>query len=162
MLVSRGLSVLLTCNCRQGDMNSLESASTAVKDAHTVFLVTNFWETINAQTEMAQGKAVTDACKAAGIKHLIFSSLIDTTKATKGRLPNISHFVGKAHIEQYIRDSGVPATFFMPGVFMSKFSGQFQKNDDGSFSLALPLPGETAQLPMFDAAADTGMSMSSY
>ena len=139
-------------------MSTVESAATAVKGAHTVFLVTNFWESTDDQVEIAQGKAVTDACKAAGVKHLVFSSLLNTTEISEGRLPNISHFVGKAQIEQYIRDSGVPATFVLPGLFMTGFFGTIRKGEDGSFALAMPVPTDKAQIPLFDAAADMGTS----
>ncbi|KAL7940441.1 hypothetical protein V8C42DRAFT_362674 [Trichoderma barbatum] len=138
------------------DMSSIEKAAPAVKDAHTVFLVTNFWETAIDEVEIAQGKVVTDASKDAGVEHLIFSSLINTTEASKGRLPNISHFVGKAKIEQYIRDSGVPATFVMPGFFMSNMFTQIRKADNGKYTLALPVSLEKAQVPLLDAGADTG------
>ena len=138
-------------------MSSPEAAAPAVNGAHTVFLVTNFWETMSAETEISQGKAVTDASKAAGVQHLIFSSLINTNEASKGRLPNISHFDGKANIEQYIRKSGVPATFVLPGLFMSGLLSAIRKGEDGSYTYALPVSGETAQVPLFDAAADMGM-----
>src|SRR6478735_8795352 len=82
----------------QADMSTPEAAAPAVDGAHTVFVVTNFWESMSAATEIAQGKAVTDAAKAAGVQHLIFSSLINTSKASQGRLSHISHFDGKAEI----------------------------------------------------------------
>lgn len=113
-------------------MSSAEAAAPAVQVAHTVFLMTNFWETMSADTEIAQGKAVTDACKAAGVKHLIFSSLINNTEASKGRLPNIAHFDGKAKIEAYIRQSGVPATFVLPGMFMNAYFDTVRRGDDGT------------------------------
>lgn len=137
-------------------MSSVEAAKPGVEGAHTVFFVTNFWEHMSAAKEIEQGKAVTDASKAAGVKHLIFSSLINVTKATNGRLPHVSHFDGKADIEDYIRGSGVPATFVMPGFFMSNFFSAIQRGDDGSYTLSLPVVGDKAQVPAFDAAADTG------
>lgn len=137
-------------------MSSAESAAPAVKGAHSVFLMTNFWETMSAETEIAQGKAVTDACKSAGVQHLIFSSLINTTEASKGKLPNIAHFDGKASIEAHIRASGVPSTFMLPGMFMSMFFESIRKGEDGSYALALPINGDRAQLPLFDPARDTG------
>lgn len=135
-------------------MSSASQAALAVKDAHTVFLVTNFWESASAETEISQGKAVTDAAKAAGVQHIIFSSLINTTEVSRGKLPHISHFVGKAKIEQYIRDSGVPATFVLPGFFMSNFVQFIQKGEE--YTLAMPVDPERAQVPLFDAAEDTG------
>ncbi|KAK3723033.1 hypothetical protein LTR37_002179 [Vermiconidia calcicola] len=138
------------------DMSSTESIARAVKDVHTVFLMTNFWESMSANTEVAQGKAVVDASKAAGVQHLIFSSLINTTEASKGRLPDIAHFDGKAKIEDYIRGSGVRATFVLPGLFMSGYFDTIRKNEDGSYMLALPVSEEKAQIPLFDAAGDMG------
>ncbi|KND88309.1 NmrA-like family domain-containing protein 1 [Tolypocladium ophioglossoides CBS 100239] len=151
-LAAQGVEVV------KADMSSVEAAAPAVEGAHTVFLVTNFWESMSADTEIAQGKAVTDASKAAGVKHLVFSSLINVTEASKGKLPNISHFDGKASIEAYIRGSGVPATFVLPGMFMSGFVGMIRKQDDGSYSVNIPegVSLDNARTPLFDVAADTG------
>lgn len=137
-------------------MSSKEAAAPAVQGAHTVFLVTNFWESASADTEISQGKAVTDASKEAGVKHIIFSSLIHVTEATNGKLTHVSHFDSKADIEKYIRASDIPATFVLPGFFMSNFFDFMKKNEDGSFTFALPVSGDKAQVPMFDAAGDTG------
>lgn len=137
-------------------MSSAEQATPAVKGAHSVFLITNFWESTSEDVEVAQGKAVTDASKAAGVKHLIFSSLLNTTEISGGRLPNITHFVGKSRIEQYIRESGVPATFVLPGLYMSNMFTMINKSEDGNYTLALPVDSEKSQVPLFDAASDTG------
>lgn len=48
--------------------------------AEAVFAVTNYWESMNADLEVSQGKAVVDAAKAAGTKHFIWSSLYDVKK----------------------------------------------------------------------------------
>ncbi|PNY22480.1 NmrA-like family domain-containing protein 1 [Tolypocladium capitatum] len=151
-LASKGVEVV------KADMSSVQAAALAVEGAHTVFLVTNFWESMSADTEIAQGKAVTDASKESGVKHLIFSSLINTTEASKGRLPNISHFDGKASIEAYIRGSGVPGTFVLPGMFMTGFVDTIRKQDDGSYSLNIPegVSIDNARTPLFDVSADTG------
>ncbi|KAH8810906.1 hypothetical protein F5884DRAFT_875853 [Xylogone sp. PMI_703] len=106
--------------------------------------------------KVSQGKIVTDASKHSGVKHLIFSSLLNTTEISKGRLSHISHFDGKAEIEQYIRDSGVPATFVLPGVFMSGMFAMIKKQEDGSYKLTLPVSSEKAKFPLIDAANDTG------
>lgn len=140
-------------------MSSVESALPAVQGADTVFFVTNFWETMSRDTEVAQGKAVTDASKKAGVKHLIFSSLRNVTEISNGRLPNVSHFDGKAEIEQYIRASGVPATFVLAGLFMSNFFQMLNKQGD-TYTLAWPVDVDKAQVPLFDVAGDTGRSSS--
>lgn len=138
-------------------MSSVEDAEKAVDGAHTVYLVTNFWETMSANPEILQGKIVTDACKTAGVKHLIFSSLINAAKATNGRLVNIMHFDGKAEVEQYIRQSGIPSSFVMPGIYMTHLSDLIHKQEDGSYTMAMPVSPKTVG-PYIDAAIDTGDS----
>ncbi|KYK54380.1 NmrA-like family domain-containing protein 1 [Drechmeria coniospora] len=151
-LAAKGVEVV------EADMSNPEAAAAAVKGAHTVFLVTNFWDSMSVDVEIAQGRTVTDACKAAGVQHLVFSSLINTTEASKGKLPNISHFDSKAKIEDYIRRSGVPATFVLPGMFMSNFTTTIRKGDDGSYAWMLPdgVSLDKARTPLFDVKADTG------
>lgn len=161
-LVSVGLPIPSCTQLRstnttlQADMSSAEAARPAVTGAHTVFLVTNFWESMSRETEVAQGKAVTDACKEAGVKHIVFSSLRNVTEITNGRLPNVSHFDGKAEIEEYIRASGVPASFVLPGFYMSNFFQMLSKQD-GVYTLAWPVDLDKAQAPLYDVAEDTGM-----
>ncbi|KAF4594392.1 NmrA-domain-containing protein [Ophiocordyceps camponoti-floridani] len=144
----------------QADMSSSAAAAPAVQGAHTVFLVTNFWESMSAETEKAQGRAVTDACKAAGVEHIIFSSLPNVSKMSEGKLTGVTHFDSKAWIEQYIRDSGIPATFVLAGLFMSNFFGFIRKADDEGNSYVLAWPEgvgiDSAPIPVLDAAGDTG------
>jgi uncharacterized protein YbjT (DUF2867 family) len=141
-------------------LNSKESLQAALKDSHTVFLVTNYWESANPDIEITQGKNVADVAKEVGVQHLIFSSLLNVTKTSKGRLTHVPHFDGKADVEQYIRDSGVPATFYLPGYFMSNLEMMLQKGQDGTLTWALPI-GKDAKFPLIDIKADTGMSKSS-
>ncbi|KAL6359887.1 hypothetical protein LRP88_07315 [Fusarium phalaenopsidis] len=149
-LASKGVEVVAA------DMNTLEQAAPAVKDAHTVFLVTNYWETEKGNGEIAQGKVVADACKAAGVKHLIFSSLLDTNKISGGRLTHIKHFEGKAEIEEYIRKINIPATFVLPGFFMSNLFTMIRKNEEGGYAWSLPVSGDKAQVPLFNSGDDNG------
>ena len=138
------------------DMNSRSSVDAAVKDAHTVFLVTNFWETMSRDTEVKQGKIVTDSAKAAGVQHLIFSSLNNITETSGGKLTHVLHFDGKADIEQYMRQSGVPSTFVLPGYYMSNFLQFMPKGEDGSYTLAVPISATKSRFPLIDIADDYG------
>ena len=92
-------------------MNSPESLKRGLQGSHTVFLLTDYWANGSAAIEFAQGKNATDAAKAVGVSHIIFSSLHHVTEATKGRLAHVPHFGSKANIEKYIRQSGLNATF---------------------------------------------------
>jgi hypothetical protein len=69
----------------------------------------------------------------------------------------VAHFDSKAHIEEYIRKLGIPATFFMPGFYMSNLpGGMFRKSPpNNDWTLALPIPGSTP-VPLLDTADDTG------
>jgi len=131
------------------DLNSPTSVASAIAGSHTVFLVTNYWETGQPAVEIAQGKTVADASKAAGVSHLIFSSLLDVSKESGGKLTHVPHFDGKAEIEQYIKDTGVPCTFVLPGYFMSNYVAlkMLAKQEDGSYLLAYPV-GKDSKFPL--------------
>ncbi|KAI4099233.1 MAG: hypothetical protein L6R37_006035 [Teloschistes peruensis] len=139
------------------DINNKDQIKAALQGAYAVFAVTNYWEKMDAQLEEQQGKDIADLSKEAGVQHLIWSSLLNVNHLTNGKFPNVEHFDSKAAVEQYIRDIGVPATFFMPGFFMSNFEGFIRKSpdNDNAYILALPMPDDTP-IPMFDAGDDTG------
>ncbi|CAI7667964.1 hypothetical protein CBS147355_9703 [Penicillium roqueforti] len=138
------------------NLDSVDSLTAALKGSHTVFLVTNYWETMNADVEFSQGKNVTDVCKAVGVSHLIFSSLHNVKEESKGRLTNVPHFDSKANVEKYIRASGVGSSFVLPGYYMSNFTQMLNRAEDGSYQLFYPVSNE-AKFPLFDAAQDTGL-----
>ena len=91
------------------------------------------------------------------MQHLIWSALFNITKLTNGAFPNVEHFDTKAEIELYIRGLGIPATFFMPGFFMSNFPGAMFRPlpPHDAWTVALPMPSDTP-IPLLDAAGDTG------
>ncbi|KAJ4175434.1 hypothetical protein NW767_015784, partial [Fusarium falciforme] len=149
-LAAKGVDVVVA------DLSTAESVAPAVQGAHTVFVVTNFWEIMSAETEELQGKAVTDAAKAAGVQHLIFSTLLNVSEASGGRLTHVVHFDSKARIAHYMRDSGVPSSFIWPGAFMDDFTQYIRKGEGGDYVLALPIDGDKAQMPLFLASADMG------
>ncbi|KAL1594337.1 hypothetical protein SLS60_010097 [Paraconiothyrium brasiliense] len=136
------------------DLNAPETIAPVLKGAYGVFSVTNFLEKMDAAPEITQGKAVADAAKAEGVQHLVWSSLLNTTKLTNGKLTNIHHFDSKAQVEEYIRELGIPATFFLAGYFMSNLPGMSISEQTG-WTLNLPT-SKNAPIPLFDAEDDTG------
>jgi uncharacterized protein YbjT (DUF2867 family) len=64
------------------DLNKPETLSPIIRGAYGVFLVTNWMETFNAAAEIPQAKAAADVCKAEGVQHLVWSSLLDITERT--------------------------------------------------------------------------------
>jgi uncharacterized protein YbjT (DUF2867 family) len=140
-------------------MNSKESLSQALKGSHSVFLVTTpDWGNADSDAELVHGKNVANAAKETGVQHLIFSSLLNVTKTSGGKLTHVPHFDHKAEVEQYIRSIGVPSTFVLPGYFMTNYTvlGMLRKGDDGVYNLAYPV-GKDAQFPLIDIASDMGM-----
>ncbi|KAF2664061.1 putative NmrA family transcriptional regulator [Microthyrium microscopicum] len=137
------------------DLNSRDSVLSAIKGSDSVFLVTNYWETGKPEVEMAQGHTVADAAKEAGVKQIVFSSLLNVTEISNGKLPHVLHFDGKAKIEEYIKSTGITSAFVLPGYYMSNYQKMLQKGDDGSYSLAYPVSKE-AKFPLLDTAEDIG------
>ncbi|KAF2621513.1 NmrA family transcriptional regulator [Macroventuria anomochaeta] len=140
---------------RTADLSDKSSVTEALQGSDTVFLVTNYWESAKYDVEFGQGKNVADAAKELGVQHLIFSSLLHVGKLTNGRLSHVPHFEAKADIEEYIRESGVPASFYLPGYFMSNFVQSVQKGEDGTLSFAFPV-SKDAKFPLADTVEDTG------
>ncbi|KAJ5598789.1 hypothetical protein N7537_008873 [Penicillium hordei] len=114
------------------------------------------WGNAGSDAELVHGKNVADAAKEAGVQHLIFSSLLNVTETSGGRLKHVPHFDQKATVE-YIRSVGVPATFVLPGYFMTNYTvfRMLRKGDDGVYNLADPV-GKDAHFPPIDIAGDMG------
>ncbi|KAI2641112.1 NmrA-like family protein [Xylaria nigripes] len=147
-LASQGVEVV------SADLNDADSLTKAFNGSDTAFGVTNYWENLDMKLEEKQGRNIADAAKAAGVKHLIWSSLLDVTKLTNGKLARVYHFDSKAHVEDYIRSLGIPATFFLPGFYMSNISGGMMSKKEENWVLALPI-ASSSPLPLYDTA-DTG------
>ncbi|KAF8472850.1 NMRAL1 protein [Kalaharituber pfeilii] len=141
------------------DMEDKESLKKALKGAYAVFVVTNYWEHLDAKRETQQGKNVADVAAELGVQHYIFSSLYNIKELSGGTLSKMHHFDSKAEVESYIRTSlpNLPSTFFLPGFYMSNIPGQQILPDPstGVYTFGLPVPGDKAGIPMFDVR-DTG------
>lgn len=84
------------------------------------------------ETETRHGKTIADAAKAAGVAHLVYSSVGAAERGT-----GIPHFESKYRVEQYIASIGLPATIIRPVFFMENLQPEVR---DGRVVLALPLP----------------------
>ncbi len=55
-------------------------------------------------------------------------------------------------MEEYIRELGIPATFFMPGFYMTNIPGQILRPGAAAgqpWTFNLPIPEHTSQMPLF-------------
>ncbi|GAQ05022.1 nmrA-like family domain-containing protein 1 [Aspergillus lentulus] len=144
-LKERGVDVVAA------DLNDKASVVKAFTGATAAFAVTNYWEIMSIDTEIQQGRNLVDAAKESAVSHFVWSSLPNVKKLTHGKLAHVYQFDGKAEIEEYARQVGIPATFFLPGMYMqSVVSGGFRQTPPANaWVFALPMP-ETAPIPLFD------------
>jgi uncharacterized protein YbjT (DUF2867 family) len=85
------------------DLNDLRSLEGAFKDAHGVFVVTNFWE---GADEIAQGKNAVEAAKATGVQHFIWSTLPDVEAISNGEF-DVPHFTNKSKVDASVKNAGL-------------------------------------------------------
>ncbi|KAJ8125414.1 hypothetical protein O1611_g8225 [Lasiodiplodia mahajangana] len=78
-LISQGAEVVAA------DLNDKASLIKAIQGSDTVFAVTNYWEKLDMKLEEQQGRNIADAAKETGVKHLIWSSLLDIEKRKSER-----------------------------------------------------------------------------
>lgn len=67
----------------KADAEDSDSLAKALDGCYGAYVVTSYWTLMSADKEIAHGVAIADACKAAGLKHVIFSTLFDTRKNNK-------------------------------------------------------------------------------
>ena len=115
------------------DRASLDSALQGIKQ---VYLVTTPFEA-GMDTEVQQGINMADAAKAAGVEHLVFSSVASANKKT-----GIPHFETKWKVEEYIREIGIPSTIIRPVFFMENFYSPWFLPSIQKGILMLPMAGD--------------------
>src|SRR5215475_9466844 len=133
----------------KADLDDVESLKKAFAGAYGVYAVTNFWEHFSGEKEKAQAKNIAEAAKAAGVKHVIWSTLDDTRKllsADDKRMPmlqekyRVPHFDAKAEANAYFE--GLPATNLVTSFYWDNFY-MFglgpKKGTDGNYSWTLPM-----------------------
>ncbi|KAM0284014.1 hypothetical protein ACHAQH_002209 [Verticillium albo-atrum] len=149
-LTARGVEVVVA------DLSDKAAVSRAVQGSAAVFGVTNYWDKLDKDLEIQQGKNIADAAKEANVQHYIWSSLLNITKLSGGVLPGVFHFDGKAEVEDYVRQLDIPASFFLAGLYASNLTTNMMKNTppDNTWKFFLPAP-VSSQIPFFDVA-DTG------
>src|SRR5919112_3623770 len=101
-----------------GDMEDRAQLDAAFKDVYGVFSVQNYWlPNVGFEGEVRQGKNVVDAAKAAGVQHLVYSSV-----GAAHRGMGQKHFESKWQIEQYIHSLDIPYTILRPAFFMENYN----------------------------------------
>jgi uncharacterized protein YbjT (DUF2867 family) len=144
------------------DIDSEASVSKALSGTYGAFCVTFFWAHLQPERELAEATAMARAAKAAGLRHVIWSTLEDTRKwvplvddrmPTLGGKYKVPHFDAKGEADAVFARLGVPTTCLLTSFYWDNFiyfgMGP-REGPDGALAIALPmgdkkLPGIAAE-----------------
>jgi len=144
------------------NLDDPESLARAFAGTHGAYCVTFFWDHFSADKEAAEVESMAKAAKAAGVKHVIWSTLEDTRLRVPlgdNRMPTLQerfkvpHFDGKGSSDHFFTDLGVPTTFLLTSFYWDNlihFGMGPKKGEDGKLAFVLPmadkkLPGIAAE-----------------
>lgn len=144
------------------DIDDPASIQKAFTGAYGAFCVTFYWEHLSPEKEKDHAKNMADAAKAAGVKHVIWSTLEDTRQwvpLDDNRMPTlmdnykVPHLDAKGEADRYFTESGVPTTLLLTSFYWDNLInfGMAPKPDQtGTLSFTLPmgnskLPGIAAE-----------------
>ncbi|MGZ2455961.1 NmrA/HSCARG family protein [Rhizobium sp. IY2] len=132
-----------------GDLDDAASVAAAAEGVDTMFLMGNSYEA-GTDAETRQGIAVANAAKAAGVGHLIYSSVADADKKT-----GIPHFDSKYLVEKHIAGLGIPYTISAPVAFMENTVAPWAIDGlrQGVYAAALPPTRVLQQITIDDIGA---------
>jgi uncharacterized protein YbjT (DUF2867 family) len=149
----------------RADVDDPESLRKAFTGAYGAYCVTFFWAHFSPEKEIAEARAMAQAAKQAGLKHVIWSTLEDTRKwvpLSDNRMPTLQgkykvpHFDGKGEADSIFTEVGVPTTFLLTSFYWDNFIhfGMGPKPGPGG-KLAITFPMGDQKLPGI-AAEDIG------
>lgn len=113
-----------------GDLDDPASLNAAMTGTYGVFSV----QPANPN-EVAQGKNVADAAKAAGVQHLVYSSVGGVESQNRFYVEQGWGSIDKWQIEDHIRHLSVPVTILRPAGFMEDFTSPARFFQNGSLNV---------------------------
>jgi uncharacterized protein YbjT (DUF2867 family) len=137
-LAATGVAVI------QGDFDDRASLARALAGMYGAYAVQTPWQRGGVEGEVRQGIAFADAAKAAGIQHLVYSSVGSADRQT-----GIPHFESKYQIEEHIRALGLPNTILRPVFLMENFLASRDTIVSGTLAAPL-LPATPLQMVAVD------------
>lgn len=159
---AKALAELPNVEVVSADLEEPASVEAAFAGAYGAFCVTFFWVDFSPETEMRHAQTMANAAKAAGIEHVVWSTLEDTRRFVPlddDRMPTLQgkykvpHFDGKEDADALFRDAGVPTTFLRTAFYWENliyFGLGPQRREDGA--LAITYPMGDSRLPGIGAA----------
>jgi uncharacterized protein YbjT (DUF2867 family) len=119
-----------------GSFDDRDALVRAMTGVDAVFIMSTPFEA-GMDTETRQGIAAVDAAKAAGVKHVVYTSVSDADQKT-----GIPHFDSKARVEEYLARSGLPYTIIAPVFFADNLVGPFFGGGLKQGVVAMPMPAK--------------------
>jgi uncharacterized protein YbjT (DUF2867 family) len=127
----------------RADMDDPGTLREAFEGAHGVFSVQNGIAS-GFDREIAQGRNVADAAKAAGVAHLVYASAGPGAPGTGTGVPS---WESKLPVEQHIRTVGVPFTILRPTAFMELMTDKKFYPAVGTWRIWPKLTGDDRPIP---------------
>ena len=133
------------------DIDDQDSLNKAFEGAYGAYCVTFYWAHMSPQRETANGIALANAAKHAGLQHVIWSTLEDSRKwvpVTDNRMPTlmgnykVPHFDAKAEADETFTKLGLPVTFLLSTFYwenMIYFGAGPKRAADGKLALTFPM-----------------------
>jgi uncharacterized protein YbjT (DUF2867 family) len=133
------------------DIDDEASVRKAFEGAIGAYCVTFFWAHFSPEKEIAEVQNMAKAAKAAGVKHVIWSTLEDTRQwvpLSDNRMPTlmgkykVPHFDAKGESNKVFTDLGVPTTFLLLSFYWENlifFGMGPKKGPDGKLAITLPM-----------------------
>ena len=134
------------CEVVSADLDDAGSLERAFAGCYGAFVVTNAWDPGAPVDEYAQGKRAVEAAKAAGVQHMVWSTLPNCSEISSGRYA-VPHFTNKARVDEVVRAAGFPAfTFVEAPMYFQNLTSQMapQPQVDGSMAWAFPMSADVA------------------
>ena len=135
----------------EADVDDVASLTRAFDGAYGAFCVTFFWSHYSPEKELETATNMATAAKAAGLTHVVWSTLEDTREfvpLTDDRMPTLQgkykvpHFDAKGEANHVFTNLGVPTTFLYASFYWDNFiyfgSGP-KKGPYGQLALTLPI-----------------------
>lgn len=144
----------------QADVDDVQSLRAAFDGAHGAYCVTNYWEHMSAEREIQQAQNLANATQAAGVAHVVWSTLEDTRKRvplSEERMPTlhgkykVPHFDTKGSSDHFF--DATRTTFLLTSFYWENliyFGMGPQADAQGQLGFVLPmgnkkLPGIAAE-----------------
>lgn len=145
----------LGAEVRQADFDDRASLDTALAGSDSLFAITTPFGT-DLTTEVRQGKALVDAAAAAGLGHIVLTTVAHADRGTA-----VPHYESKHLVEQHLGASGVPWTVIAPAAFMDNYATGWTLDGlrTGTFAWPMPADRPLTLIPAADIGAFAALAL---